>query len=295
MDYLSRYEQLLEQQQIKFLRIGNLLLREYGSIIIPMGPVLQAAPEVKVIESEIFSNLKGKLVWWSYQKAGYEANDWYAVIKDSFIPIEAYRTANIRNQIRKGLRHCEIREIKPEDLLKDGYAIYAMAFASFNKNCPLTDKAYANWIKSFVAFTDIVNFIGIYVDTKLIGYSLIYRYGTQEANISEIRINPVYQKFYPSYALFHWLSEKYLENEHFAYLSDGYRNLVHQTNIQDLLITKFGFKKVGLYLNLRIKSPYQVLFYGALQKLWELVPSTSIRGVIQLLKIVEKQKKRLPK
>jgi hypothetical protein len=295
MDYLSRYEQLLKQQQIKFIRHGNLLLRAYGSIIIPLGPVLANEPDESVLLKPIFSQLSGKLVWWSYVKKGFEENEWYAVIKDVYLPIEAYRTANIRNQIRKGLKNCVIKEISPDELLLDGFSIYKKAFSSFQKKIPLSNNAYNQWVNTFKGFSDIINFIGIFVDEKLVGYSLIYLYAKQEANISEIRIDPAYHKFYPSYALFHWLSEKYLVDEKFEYLSDGYRNLVHQTSIQDLLIAKFGFKKKALFLELGIRKPYNVLFSGIISSLWNYIPLASFKAVAKLSRIIDAQQKRLPK
>jgi hypothetical protein len=87
----------------------------------------------------------------------------------------------------------------------------------------------------------------------------VFEYGTLEANISEIRINPDFNKDYPSYALFHSLSEFYLKERGFDYISDGYRSLAHNTGIQHLLETKFGFVKQPLALELVIKFPYNIL------------------------------------
>lgn len=295
LDYLTRYEQLLQRQGINYLRLGDLILREYGSIIIPMGPVIQTKPEKPIDKNEIFSKLKGKLVWWSYHRVGFEENDWYAVIKDKYNPIEAYRTANIRNQIRKGLKTCQIKKITASELMERGFTIYQKAFNAFNQQPPMNESAYKKWLQSFNGFDDIIHFIGIFYNEVLIGYALIYLYGEQEANVSEIRIDPINNKFYPSYALFHWVSEEYLERRQMEYISDGYRNLLHQTRIQELLIQKFGFRKVGLYLAVEIRPPWARLFTKSLIKVWHSVPISSFKAVATLTAIKYKQEKRLPK
>ena len=122
---------------------------------------------------------------------------------------------------------------------------------------------------------------------------MVYTYGILEANISEIRINPKYNRFYPSYALFHELTVFYLQQQKYGYISDGYRNLMHKTSIQKLLIHKFGFKKVGLSLHLHFRQPYPILI-KILLPFKHLIKKDSIAAVFNLVDIYQKQK-RLPK
>ncbi len=295
MSYLNRYEAFLQRQGISYLRQGDLLLREYGSIIIPLGPALVPEPQIEMNTAAVFSHLKGKLLWWSYQKSGFESNGWYAVIKDRHLAIDEYRTANIRNQIRKGLKSFEIRRIAPELLVHQGYVIYQSAFAAYQSKAPQDESEYRKFMEILPEFDDIIHPIGIFYEQQLIGYSLIYRYGSREANISEIRIQPKFKDKYPSYALFHWISEEYLLKKKVAYISDGYRNLVHETNIQELLIRKFGFKKQGLYLECELKKPYNFLFNSFLSAFLRKLPLSGVNAIYTLFEIKKRQQKRLPK
>ena len=294
MSYLNRYEEFLKQQEINYFRLGNLLLREYGSIIIPLGPVFIPKPAIDMDSSLVFSRLKGKLLWWSYQKPGYSSNNWYAVIKDKHLSLEEYRTANIRNQIRKGLKNFEVKRIESELLVQQGFALYQKAFEAFNAKAPMELAAYQKFMNKLHDFDDIIHVIGVFHQQQLIGYALIYCYGNLEAGISEIRILPEYNKLHPSYALFHWISEEYLAKRNFNYISDGYRNLLHETNIQSLLISKFGFKKQGLFLECELRKPYNYLFNSFSLPLLKLVPFNQIRAITTLLEI-KQQQKRLPK
>jgi hypothetical protein len=259
-----------------------------------LGPALVPEPHIEIDTAAVFGHLKGKLLWWSYQKSGYDSNNWYAVIKDKHLSLDEYSTANIRNQIRKGLKNFEIKRIESELLLQQGFVIYQKAFEAFNAKAPLELAAYQKFMAVLHEFDDIIHVIGVFHQQQLIGYALIYCYGNLEAGISEIRILPEYNKLHPSYALFHWMSEEYLIKEKFEYLSDGYRNLLHETTIQHLLIRKFGFRKQGLYLECELRKPYNYLFNRYSLPLLKLVPFNQIRAITTLLEI-KQQQKRLPK
>jgi len=57
------------------------------------------------------------------------------------------------------------------------------------------------------------------------------------------------------------MNKTYLDDYKFEYVNDGYRSLMHGTNIQDFLIRKFNFFKAGLSLRITYRP-----FYGALVK-----------------------------
>ncbi|PKP09790.1 MAG: hypothetical protein CVU09_09160 [Bacteroidetes bacterium HGW-Bacteroidetes-4] len=289
MNYLNRYEAFLKQQGINYWCQGNLLLREYGSIIIPLGPALIPEPPAEIDAATVFRHLKGKLLWWSYQKSGFESNAWYAVIKDRHLNLDEYRTANIRNQVKKGLKNFQIKGIPAQILVQQGYVIYQSAIAAYHSRAPLNESEYRKFMEILQEFDDIIEPIGIFYKQQLIGYSLIYRYGNHEANISEIRIQPKYKDKYPSYALFHWLSEEYLLTKKVAYISDGYRNLMHTTNIQELLIRKFGFRKQGLYLECELNKPYHYFFNSFLSAFLRKLPLSGVEAIFTLLDIKKQQ------
>jgi hypothetical protein len=52
------------------------------------------------------------------------------------------------------------------------------------------------------------------------------------------------------------MNRYYLLENTFEYVNDGYRTLLHDTNIQNFLIKKFNFVKAGLTLKVYYKSMY---------------------------------------
>ncbi len=292
MAHIDRYEELLKNTEVGYVRIGNLLLREYNQIIIPLGQVVQPKPDKPIDYKSIFKTLKGKLIWWSWFSKNSNNEDWYAVIKKSHIEIDEYPSSNIRNQIRKGLKSNVIKKIPVEVVLNEGFGIYKKAIEGYSK-ATLSEGGFKKQISATIGFDDIINYWGIFNNDILIGYAVVYCYGKHEANISEIRIDRAYNKQYPSYALFHALSNEYLKLQGFGCLSDGYKNLLHATNIQSMLIKKFGFEKVVLNLELAIRFPFN-LFVFVLYPFKPLIKNSSLNAVFNLLGIYNAQK-RLPK
>jgi len=289
MSYLTRYQELLKAQGLNHLIMGDILFREYNKIIIPLGPIIRLKPAVSIDTKLIFNKLKGKLIWWSYTNNDIAESDWYGVVKKRHFELADYRTSNIRNQIRKGLKCCYIEKVVASEIVEKGYEVFCKATQSI-KGPSISKSDYQANILRTELFADIIDYWGIYIDNSLKGYAIIYKYEKLEANISEIRIDPSINKFYPSYSLFHLLSEFYLKNEKFEYLSDGYRNLVHETQIQELLISKFGFEKVYLILNLRIKFPINFMV-NILYLFRKFIKHKGLQAIFKLNTVVLQQKK----
>lgn len=290
MSYLYRYEALLQKQQIKYVRVENLLLREYNQIIIPLGPILNQNQSVKVNSKIVFKELKGKLLWWSYPCDPTNDDGWYGVIKERHTEVEEYSNSNLRRNVRKGLSGFEVKLVSSNFLAENGESIYKSVEKQYGRS--VDNLKFRQQLNAYEGFDDIVNCWGIFSEQKLIGYCIVLLYGKQEANISETKISPDYKK-HSSFALFHKLGEHYLKNLGFDYISDGYRNILHKTTIQDFLIRNFSFRKVGLQLELAFRFPWNIVV-PCLHPFRSLVKSDSVSAVFQLLSIYKNQK-RLPK
>lgn len=288
MGYIERYEAFLKETGVNFVRIGDVLFREYNQIIIPLGPIIRNKPQYDIQPKRVFKSLKGKLIWWSYYDEASPLANWYGVIKEHHLEITGYPSSNTRNQIRKGLKNFEIRQISAELLIKVGYSIYSSVLTSKNQS-PLSRMDYINNIKSSLGFNDVIQYWGVFKNNQLMGYAVVYCYDNHEANISEVRIKREYNKQYASYALFHILSYEYLKIRGFNYISDGYKNLLHTSNIQNLLIKKFGFKKVYLQLKIKFKKPYGVLkLFHPILRHFPYCPKP-VRAVLQLIEASKKK------
>jgi hypothetical protein len=174
-------------------------------------------------------------------------------------------STNTRNQIKKGLKHFQIKIIDKSTVLNEGYNIYSLAV----KN----QKSLFKFKTKDIFISDLAGeweFWGIYFEKALIGYSQ-NKILKGSCDYSSIKIDPAYRKRYPSYALFFLMNKYYLYEKKLNYVSDGARSIVHQSNIQDFLIKKFKFRKAFCYLHIiyspRMKTlvnmlyPFRSIFY----------------------------------
>jgi len=106
-----------------------------------------------------------------------------------------------------------------------------------------------------------------------------------------IWFEPESLKRYAGYALFYEMNKHYLNERDLRYVSDGARNISHQTNIHDFLEKKFGFRRAyarlrvvyfpGVGIAVRALYPFRRWFSrrsgGLLQKISVLLEQERIR------------------
>ncbi len=289
MSWINKYKELLSNQGINFFEYQGILFHEYNQIIVPRGPLKVNKPS-NVNSNHVLNNLKGKLVWWSYYQEDILDSDWYGIIKEKHTEISDYLSSNLRNQIRKGLKNFEIKRIEASYLQQNGLDVYEKVQLHYFPNSLIDKELFISKLEAYSNATDIIEIWGVFNDDVLVGYCEINLYDKLEANISEIKILPEYNKLYASYTLFHFISEEYLKIRKFQYISDGYRTLLHNTGIQDFLIKKFEFLKIPLKLECQIKFPFNLvlMLLFPLRKIayW---PS-SLKSVFKLMEAAKNKK-----
>jgi hypothetical protein len=242
----------------------------------------------------VLKHLKGKLVWWSFENhQTADEGGWYAIIKDQHFDIDQYPSSNTRNQVRKALKNCTVKRIEATWLAENGLEVLEKAMHKMSaKPSKKTINAFRKKYQVAIAFDDIIHCYGIFNNDQLIGFCEIYYYEGIEANISQIRLNPAFNGVYPMYALIHMLSEEYLKSNKVQYLSDGYRNLLHETEVQEFLVRKFGFKKAGLILKLQFRFPFGLFFSNSLFFVKRLSIIKSINALVKIIEIEKSQNKK---
>ena len=226
--------------------------RKYNGAIIPLHP-----PHIEVKESSIKIQeiVKESNVlfarWISHFDCKNQLNFWY-VIHDTPMEMNDYST-NTRNQIKRGLKNFQIKIIDKSIIEQEGYDIYTSALRQQNTFWKLKGKEA--FIKDLEGEWE---FWGIYFEASLIGYSQ-NKFTNDCCDYSTIKIDPIYKKRYPSYALFYLMNKYYLNEMKLKYVTDGARSLAHSSNIQEFLIQKFKFRKAFCFLHIVYHTRLNIL------------------------------------
>lgn len=247
--YYNHLEAYYQMVGVSTFKTNGLLFKSDGFLITQTKDIAAKSDNDFKLH-KIFNSLKGWFALYYYETQA--PTEWYSVVCKQKLTIEQYPSSGIRNKVRKGLKLCRVEKATAEDVLTYAYDIYIKLTESRNGK-PVSKEYFDRDINAKLRFPELFDFIFIYYDNIPIGYSIIYKLFPDEAQISVIRINPAYLKYYPSYSLFHYLAHEYLGT--YKFLLNGFRSISHKTNIQELLIDNFGYEKLPLKIEYAARFP----------------------------------------
>jgi len=225
----------------------NSFWRKYNGAIIPTFP---PTASIKQRSYEIKKIIKESNVYFARWVTDFDSEkqlDFWYVIKDKKFDLGDF-SSKTRNQIKKGLKLCLVREISLFEYINEGYIIYLKAFKTYKTfEKPMTKDGFE---KKIINLDDSSQFWGVFnLENKLIGFSQ----NNIQNNICEFSItkfHPEYLKLRPSEALFYTMVDFYLNKLEVQYIHNGTRSIAHHTNIQEFLIKKFKFRKAYCKLHI---------------------------------------------
>jgi len=190
----------------------------------------------------------GLLIRWDEEFDSGSTGNWWHVIRTSPLPMEEL-SANTRSKIRRGMKRLDTVRLGAEEVAKRGYDAYRSAYeryTSFEK--PMGQTAFRQAIRALPEFTE---FIGVAEKSTgdLVGFSEnVVR--DDACFFNSLWFSPRGLRSYASYVLLYAMTNYYIADRGLAYVSDGARNISHETGIHEFLQEKFRFRKA--YSNLRV-------------------------------------------
>mgnify|MGYP001256920798 CR=1 FL=1 len=261
MSFLNRYKEYYSRNGEKFEIFKGNIWREYNKMVMPLGPVkFNYSLQKEDAEALLQKFSSALLVRCTNGFNTKISGEWYAIICNKFRDISELSAKN-RSEIKRGFKNCKISMVDAKFIAENGFEVYISAFERYKgvKKPSITEKEYRERMLQTKDFDDIIHYWGVFYGDKLIGYSQNYIFDKIEVNYSTVKFDPKFLSLYPSYALFYTMNKSYLEEEHFEYVNDGFRNILHETNIQKYLIDKFSFQRAYTDLNIFYR-PYLSIY-----------------------------------
>ncbi|MBN1879721.1 hypothetical protein JW823_06390 [bacterium] len=255
MDYVNQYVDMLEKKKRSFLVLDEQIFARRGRWIVPVGPISQRFRLTRADCRWLLKKLGGLWVQWT---DGFDASPhdsrWHAIVCDHYTEVDDVDSANARKNIRKGLRHCEVRRIEACDIANEGYDVFIAAIQTYERYPELPSRdEFEQRVMTDEPFPELRHQWGVFHDGKMIAFAQNLVYDRTEVNYALGKLHPEYLKCYPGYALFQTMNEFYLKDNGFQYINAGFKAISHETDIQDFLIRLFGFyrKPMGLHIHYR--------------------------------------------
>lgn len=159
-------------------------------------------------------------------------------------------SGNTRSKIRRGQKKYRGRLLQPSEISRHCFAVCKKAVVRFGDHSFLPSREELDALADAARrFPDCLEVFGVFFGDRLIGFSENHIDGNAVL-INKLWYDPEHLSSYSGYFLVDAMLTFYLNERKVEYLSDGSRNLHHQTNVHDFLIQKFGFVRVGATLNL---------------------------------------------
>ena len=247
---MRRYLDIFDFNGTPYLMLGDKVFYKRAGFISPLGPVRFDYSISPSQARQALRRLGGWLVQWGDGFCEGETQ-WYAVVCDRFQTLSDAPSKH-RCEINRGLRNCEVRHVDWEYLGRHGYDAYAKAPRRYRGKTPAlrSEQEFRRGRGHTSKFEDIIHPWAALHQGRVIAYAVACVYGKIEANYTEVRLDPDYVKAYPVYALLHTMNRFYLADQGFDYVYDGYRSTGHDTNFQEFLMKKFGFRKAFSHLHI---------------------------------------------
>lgn len=222
-----------------------------------------------------------------------QETEWWHCIKD-----EPFDIANIpakkRYEISKGLKNVDVRIITPGEYAEELAEVQCKARIHYGETLDYAEEKEAIR-KSFTEDPEIENaeYIGAFLKEtgELIGYG-IYEVHEDWVLQSVIKTNPDYLKCNTNAALVAFALERYFgDGFSIKYLTNGTKNVLHETNYHEYLMKYFGFRKAYCRLHIKYRGwvgavvavlyPFRKLFY----KMKGRDPVRMVRAVLKMEEI----------
>lgn len=153
----------------------------------------------------------------------------------------------MRQKIRKGLKSCDVRPIHVDEFCRLSYPIYHAALISYGIK-PMNEKNYCKHYMGLAAYPG-EQFWGSFYHDQMASYT--------HATIVDGAVilvdgkhDPKLGKFKATTAMEYTMLNHYL-NHGFRYVTNGWRPMLHDTNISDFL-EDFEFRKVFCRLEIEL-------------------------------------------
>lgn len=261
--YIDRYIEFFEHRKEKIALENGQIFRLYNKMAIAFGPVIQDFRVSKNEAGNICKKLGSVLIRWTNKMDMAVGESWYAVICDEFVSLETMKS-KLRNQVKKSISSCEVRRISPDEIIEKGFHVYKKATQAYsNVIHVVSENQFKDGFKGHEHFKDIIHYWGVYYEGRLVAYAHNYIFEKTEVSYNVIKIDPEFLFLNPSYALIYKMNEFYLKEQGFRYVNDGFKSILHDSNIQGFLIQKFNFRKAYCSLNIEYKKPLDLLIKTA--------------------------------
>lgn len=277
--------------------------RYYNHAILPTSAPHETADVSPMRQKGFWKSVPGGgfplLARWTSDFDCQEETDWWYIIKDQPFQISDVK-ANYRYKINKGRKSFTVKAIDPAEHARALYQVLVAAYAAYpSKYRPTAE--FSRFAAGLSGWTDGVTLAAFSnEDGSMAGYThAIVNEGY--ISLSAQKTRPDQEKLQVNAALVYGLLDHFHQQlAAGAYVLDGERSILHETNFHDYLEKYFGFRKAYCRLHVRYRPGVRQVvaclypIRGLLQALGGLPVFYQINSVLKMEEIARKTRNANP-
>lgn len=245
---------------------GNIPWSVEGGILSPVIMPHKQKVVDKTSVQKILKDSKALVAIWTTEWDCKPTEWWWTCCDIKEFDLEKIENTRGKRSVKNGLKNCNIRTLSPEQFAKEAYPVYVESLQSYGfpeKEIP-TFPEYQIQIIQKGKFSG-TKYWAAYADEKLVAFSTCFNVDGG-VSLGSTKSLKSYQNLNVNSALFYEICRHYLNEGHAIYISNGRRNLLHPTSINEFL-ERMGFRKIYGKLNLELSPLARIIHISGLS-LW---------------------------
>jgi hypothetical protein len=232
----------------KYFRNNGIDWRRLHGALVPLGmPHVDKALQVADARRLVIKH-RALFIRWEDKFDQLSIAEWWHVIKDQLENFDAL-SRNTRSKVRRGTKRFQTEPIGRKEILSEGYEVYKSAFDRYQTfEEMLSEQAFQQAITDLPAETEFWA-VREQESGQMVAFSENLVRDTA-CFYNTMWFQPDALRAYAGYLLIHEMNKHYLNERRLNYVSDGARNISHQTNVHEFLEQKFKFRRA--YARLRV-------------------------------------------
>jgi hypothetical protein len=250
----------------KTWRAGDLTWAVDGGMISPIVMPHQQKVVDPVEVRKILKESKALFAIWTTEWDSEPTEWWWTCCDIPGYDLDKIENSRGKRGVKSGLKNCEIRSVEPEQFAEDAYPVYIESLESygFDKSALPDLASYSKTILKKATYEG-TRYWGAYAEGKLVAFSTCFNVGGG-VSLGSTKSLKAFQNLNVNSALFFEICRYYLNEGQALYVSNGRRNLLHPTSINDFL-ERMGFRKIYGKLNLEL-SPLALWIHRSGVSVW---------------------------
>ncbi|MGD9212851.1 MAG: GNAT family N-acetyltransferase [Desulfobacteraceae bacterium] len=214
--------------------------RGNNKLLTYLGPPLKSNLDKKKLKRFLAERSAFGAIWY-YDDNYTDQGPWYRTACDqSDYDIDLIKSKSFRRKIRKCLKYCQIRLMDLSEMLDSIYDVYLQASKRY-KNLDLISKDEFKTDLSNKLKTHDLKAFGVFCEENLIAYMIVMDFNDCAMGYLAA-FDPGYSKHYPMYGLCYFVAKYFVSDRGYKEFNRGTRPLLHETNIDEFLIS-LGYRK----------------------------------------------------